>query len=277
MVDKLASNQPQQTSASSPGQRFSPARSLGILLNLVLVAGLALLIIRIVPAAQRTMTSTADSLRVLATSFDRISATLLVSSQALESTSAALEGASNSLENSTAVIESASGVVDDIGDGLIGGAQGALIRMKTASDSIDTALNFLDSLGLLGSDIPLPEDSLSGSIAELNQVLDSWPADFQNLGDSLSEISLGIEDITASLDEVRADVDVFLIELDQLVDQLETLSENFTATADQLDLWSARVPAIGWLIFGSLAPVLLVNTWIQISSMLKHRKKNENS
>ncbi len=276
MVDNSSSVGDQLNSSRSPRKRFSAARWLGVFLNILLVAGLALLTVRTVPAAQRAMTSTSASLRVLSASFDRISSTLAVSTRALESTSSALEGASTSIEKSTAVIDSASGIVDDIGDGLISGAQGALGRMEAASGSIDKALNFLTTLGLLGSDSQLPQDSLSESIAELNQVLDSWPAEFQTLGDSLNEISLDIDDITTSLDEVRTDVDAFLAELDQLIEQLDTLSENFTATADQLELWSSRVPIIGWTLFGVLALVLLVNAWIQISGLLSLEKGPDN-
>ncbi len=256
-----------ETNDSTDRKPINIARWAGITLNLILIVGLLLLPGRVIPAAQEVLTSTAGSLRVLSESFSRINSTLEVSTQALESTSDALGHTSSSIEKSTAVIDSASGIMDDIGDGLITGAQGALERVETASTTIDNALDLLGSLGLLDQSGQNSQATLSESIRDLNLVLDSWPAEFKNLGNSLDEVTLDIDEVTASLDEIRDDVDEFLSELDRLIDQLEILSTDFANTANQLDLWVNRVPLLSWLFFGVLALALLVNTFIQASNI----------
>jgi len=263
-----------ETNDNTDRKPINIARWVGITLNLILIVGLLLMPGRVIPAAQEVLTSTAGSLRVLSESFSRISRTLEVSTHALESTSGALGHTSSSIEKSTAVIDSASGIMDDIGDGLITGAQGALERVETASTTIDNALDLLGSLGLLDQSGQNSQATLSESIRDLNLVLDSWPAEFKNLGNSLDEVNLDIDEVTASLDEIRDDVDEFLSELDRLIDQLEILSTDFANTANQLDLWANRVPLLSWLFFGVLALALLVNTFIQASNIRKWGEKN---
>jgi len=263
-----------ETNDNTDRKPINIARWVGITLNLILIVGLLLMPGRVIPAAQEVLTSTAGSLRVLSESFSRISRTLEVSTHALESTSGALGHTSSSIEKSTAVIDSASGIMDDIGDGLITGAQGALERVETASTTIDNALDLLGSLGLLDQSGQNSQATLSESIRDLNLVLDSWPAEFKNLGNSLDEVNLDIDEVTASLDEIRDDVDEFLSELDRLIDQLEILYSDFANTANQLDLWANRVPLLSWLFFGVLALALLVNTFIQASNIRKWGEKN---
>lgn len=258
-----------ETNDSTDRKPINIARWAGITLNLILIVGLLLLPGRVIPAAQEVLISTAGSLRVLSESFSRINSTLDVSTRALESTSDALGHTSSSIEKSTAVIDSASGIMDDIGGGLITGAQGALERVETASTTIDNALDLLGSLGLLDQSGQNSQATLSESIRDLNLVLDSWPAEFKNLGNSLDEVTLDIDEVTTSLDEIRDDVDEFLSELDRLIDQLEILSTDFANTANQLDLWANRVPLLSWLFFGVLALALLVNTFIQASNIRK--------
>jgi len=263
-----------ETNDSTDRKPINIARWAGITLNLILIVGLLLLPGRVIPASQEVLTSTAGSLRVLSESFSSISRTLEVSTRALESTSDALGHTSSSIEKSTAVIDSASGIMDDIGDGLITGAQGALERVETASTTIDNALDLLGSLGLLDQSGQNSQATLSESIRDLNLVLDSWPAEFKNLGNSLDEVTLDIDEVTASLGEIRDDVDEFLSELDRLIDQLEILSTDFANTANQLDLWANRVPLLSWLFFGVLALALLVNTFIQASNIRKRGEIN---
>jgi len=263
-----------ETNDNTDRKPINIARWVGITLNLILIVGLLLMPGRVIPAAQEVLTSTAGSLRVLSESFSRISRTLEVSTHALESTSGALGHTSSSIEKSTAVIDSASGIMDDIGDGLITGAQGALERVETASTTIDNALDLLGSLGLLDQSGQNSQATLSESIRDLNLVLDGWPAEFKNLGNSLDEVNLDIDEVTASLDEIRDDVDEFLSELDRLIDQLEILYSDFANTANQLDLWANRVPLLSWLFFGVLALALLVNTFIQASNIRKWGEKN---
>ena len=263
---------PPQQDSGGPGKppvtKISTARRLGIVLNLILIIGFLLLPGRVIPPVQGGLRSAVSSLKALSATFERISTTLSASKTVLESTSAALELASSSIEKSTTVIDSASGIVGEIGDGLIAPSQGALNRVESAAGGIDQTLNLLNNLGLLGQGRAGPQTTLSESIRELNQVLDSWPREFEVLSGSLDQISIDIDDVTASLGEVKRDVDGFLAEITALIKELDDLSRDFDDMAERLHVWEEQIPVLIWSFFGLLALALLVNTWIQITRIL---------
>jgi hypothetical protein len=252
-----------------PKPKSSVARWIRIILNLILVIGFLLLPGRVIPPVQGGLRSASSSLQVLSITFTRISTTLSATKIALESTGAALELASSSIEKSSDVIDSASGIVGDIGKGLIVSSQGALDQVETAAGGIDQTLNLLNNLGLLGQGRVSSQSTLSGSIRELNQVLDSWPGEFEALSGSLDQISMDIEDVTASLDEIQRDVDGILSEITALIKDLDDLSQDFDDTARELLVWEGRIPVLIWLFFGLLVVALLVNIWIQITQLLE--------
>jgi hypothetical protein len=210
-----------------------------------------------IDVADRALSATAQGLSVVDTSLTNAQATL----GAIQLTTL---GLAQAIGDNKPLVESLATLTGEDLPNSITATQQSLSRVEDSARVVDDTLAALNSVPFLGQLVYAPEESLSESLGNLNESLDSLWVTFR-------DVRTNLETTADNLDRVQSDIETVGENLGAIDDSLgdaEGVVDNYeqVVASLQTDLRTLRDRLPDWLNLG-VAVIALILIWLGIAQI----------